>query len=82
MSRETTAEPGPKPSTDEAAKPRGSALHDYLKGVALILDFSGSLSRRRLPTGGYFTDADALAADWNAVGNDLRRAMGRHPHKP
>lgn len=61
---------------------RRSPLRDCLRGAALIFDFTGSLSRRRISTKQYDTDADALAADWDAVGADLHRAMDLHLPEP
>lgn len=64
---------------DEAADAKRSPLRDFLRGAALIFDFDGGLSRRRISTNRYATDAEALASDWHAVGRDLRRSMGSHP---
>jgi hypothetical protein len=44
----------------------------FLRGVWSLLDFSGSLHRREFLER---SDAEALANDWKAVGDDLRRAM-------
>ena len=79
MSAETTAQPVQNPPPARAAEAGRSPLKDFLRGVALIFDFDGALSRRRLSTVQNPTDADALAADWKAVGGDLRRAMGNRP---
>ena len=79
MSIETVAGPGQSPSPDRTAEAQRSPLGDFLSGAALIFDFAGTLSRRHVSTVRHPTDADALAADWDAVGGDLRRAMGWHP---
>ena len=79
MSIETAESPRTRPSSGRVPEARRSALADFLRGAALIFDFDGCLSRRRLSTLRHDTDADALAADWRAVGNDLRRAMDSHP---
>ncbi|HEY2155122.1 MAG TPA: hypothetical protein VGH33_05800 [Isosphaeraceae bacterium] len=44
-------------------------------GVARIFDFGGVLGAYGLPVGGLEADRLALAADWHAVGGDLRRAI-------
>ena len=79
MSAETPARDVQNPLSARVAEAEHSPLRDFLRGVALIFDFEGNLSRRGLSTVQNPTDADALAADWNAVGGDLRRAMGNRP---
>lgn len=81
MSAEISADPRSRrsPYDDAVAKDPGSTLGDYLGGVALIFDFWGSLGRRTISTVQHPTDADALAADWDAVGRDLHWAMRCHP---
>ncbi len=64
-------------SDGRVARSMRSPIRDYLRGVALIFDFTGSLSRHRISTMRHATDAEALGADWDAVGADLRRAMGQ-----
>lgn len=49
------------------------AIEPFLRGMASILDFTGSL--REMPDTDPDADARALASDWRAVGDDLRRAM-------
>jgi hypothetical protein len=44
-------------------------------GVARIFDVGGVLGAYGLPISGLEADRVALAADWHAVGLDLRRAM-------
>ena len=81
MSSETIADPRSRrsPYDNAVAEDPGSTFGDYLGGVALIFDFVGSLARRPISTVQHPTDADALAADWDAVGNDLRWVMRCHP---
>ena len=81
MSAEIMTDPRPGRSSPDRAVGGGpgSTLADYLGGAALIFDFVGSLARRPISTVQHPTDADALAADWDAVGNDLHWAMRRHP---
>lgn len=52
--------------------------HSFLRGLASLMDFTRS-------EGDEFTnqilarsDADAMRADWEAVGADLWRAIGEH----
>ncbi len=73
-----SAETGQRPSRGQDDGQR-SRLGDFLVGAALIFDFAGMLGWRSVSTVQNPTDADALAADWDAVGGDLRWAMGRHP---
>ena len=54
-----------------------SAIADFINGMAHIFDFTGSMSRRRYKGSGFEADAAALRSDWIAVGNDIRKAMGR-----
>jgi hypothetical protein len=66
-------------------KPRGFTMANYtdllytiptfLSGVARIFDFGGTLGAGGLPIGGVEADRLAFAADWHAVGGDMRRAM-------
>jgi len=58
---------------------RSSALSDYLRGAAHIFDFTGSLgARTRTSQDDSPAEAAAAAipAAWQAVGDDLYRAMG------
>jgi len=41
----------------------------------------GRLGRRSVSTNRYPSDAERMAADWWAVGNDMRRAVGQPPVK-
>lgn len=52
-------------------------LWDFLVGAAGIFDFVGNITWSRVSTVKRRTDAEALAGDWYAVGDDLRRAMDR-----
>ncbi|WP_419838480.1 hypothetical protein [Candidatus Poriferisodalis sp.] len=51
----------------------------FVRGASLMFDFSGSIRRRRISTSRCRSDAEALASDWRAVGDDLRRAMHQRP---
>lgn len=79
MSTETTAKSGQSPPSNRVVEARRSPLKDFLRGAALIFDFGGTIGRRRISTVQTPSDAERLAADWNAVGQDLRRAMGSQP---
>lgn len=50
---------------------------DFLVGASGIFDFVGNVTWSRVSTSKNRTDAEALAGDWYAVGDDLRRAMDR-----
>ena len=78
-SLETIARPTRDPSRHRTPERHRSPLGDFLGGAALIFDFTGTLTRRHISTVYHPTDADALAADWDAVGDDLHWAMGCHP---
>lgn len=80
MSLETVAKPTQDLSHRRATERHRSPLSDFLGGAALIFDFVGTYTWRHISTVHHPTDADALAADWDAVGNDLRWAM--HCHHP
>lgn len=83
MSPETTATPSQGQSPDGTAEARRSPLRDFLRGASLIFDFRGTIGRQRISTARTPSDVDRLAGDWNAVGEDLRRAMGSRPsHRP
>ncbi len=79
MSVEPADESGQKAGRDRKSGRRRSALSDYLRGAAHIFDFTGSLgtrSRAAQYDDPAEADAAALAAAWQAVGDDLYRAMG------
>ncbi|WP_420435858.1 hypothetical protein [Candidatus Poriferisodalis sp.] len=67
--------------TEQEGGTRRSPLRDFLHGAALIFDFGGRLGRRGITTTRHPSDASRLEADWWAVGNDMRRAMGQPPVK-
>lgn len=53
-----------------------------LLGVASIFDFTGRLGPQYIPIQDpEAADAEALAGDWQAIGDDLRRVMS-NPHIP
>ena len=79
MSLETVIGPTRDPSRHRAAERHRSPLGDFLSGAALIFDFTGTRTWRHVSTMQYPTDAAALAADWDAVGDDLQWAMNCHP---
>lgn len=79
MSVEPVDDSGQKARHDRKSGRRRSALSDYLHGAAHIFDFTGSLgtrSRAAQYDDPGEADAAALAAAWQAVGDDLYRAMG------
>ena len=50
----------------------------FMDGFAGALDLFGKGSRSPLSSKpGHEVDAEAIASDWAAIGDDLRRAMGR-----
>ena len=56
-----------------------SPLPPFLSGVARTFDLAGTLDQYEFGSGGK-RDAEAIRADWRAVGNDLRRAMASFEH--
>lgn len=46
----------------------------FLEGVARLVDFVGILSRYNVSRSPDEADAKALESDWEATGNDIRRA--------
>jgi hypothetical protein len=48
----------------------------YFLGIASIFDFGGSLRRRR-PSLKFPSPNDSLHSDWQAIGDDMRRAIHR-----
>jgi hypothetical protein len=46
-------------------------------GVGSILDLSGSETARRLNRRVFRSDAEALQADWKAIGRDMKRVIGQ-----
>lgn len=49
-------------------------MKTWLLGIASILDFAGALRDPRVDDILSRSDAEALASDWQAVGDDMRRA--------
>lgn len=49
--------------------------NSFLRGFASLMDFTGSESREFTERLLARSDADAMRADWEAVGNDLWRAI-------
>ncbi|MDE0497809.1 MAG: hypothetical protein OXH86_10680 [Acidimicrobiaceae bacterium] len=62
-----------------ASRTRRSLLRDFMDGAALIFDFGGKRGQRNISTARCPSDAERMAEDWWAVGNDMRRAMGQPP---
>ncbi len=57
-------------------------LQNFLDGAKTILNLLPEEDPRLTqPIRKYRNDAEALASDWKAVGNDLRRAMGKIDHE-
>jgi hypothetical protein len=52
-------------------------MNAFLRGIASIFDFSGSLHRQRADEILSVSDHDAIASDWRAVGDDLRYAFNQ-----
>lgn len=65
-------------------RPRSASIYSdflrrrpsFLTGLASIFDFAGNLHRYEYDSGPD-ADARALAADWQAIGDDLWIAMGQ-----
>lgn len=79
MSADTPSIPKQVPTSDGTSESRRSPLRDFLRGAALIFDFGGTIGPSQISTVRNPSDADRLAADWDAIGQDLRQAMGNHP---
>lgn len=59
-----------------------SSKSAILLGLASIFDFTGRLGPQCKPIQDpQAEDAEALASDWQAIGDDLRRVMS-NPHIP
>ena len=53
--------------------------HSFLRGLASLMDFTGSESREFTDQILARSDADAMRADWEAVGAEsLAGALGQH----
>lgn len=51
------------------------ARPSFLEGVARIMDFGNTLNTYNISATPAEADNRAISADWQAVGNDLRRAI-------
>ncbi len=49
--------------------------HPFLRGIASLMDFTGELDRDIVDQLRNRSDADALRADWEAVGDYMRWAF-------
>ena len=49
--------------------------HSFLRGIASLIDFTGSESREFTEQLLARSNADAIRADWEVVGDSLRQAM-------
>ena len=47
----------------------------FLQGVASTLDIGGRLNVYEIPENSQKNDCEALAADWNVVGQELEKAI-------
>ncbi len=47
----------------------------FLKGAARVMDLQGSLDSYNTKAEGYIADTEALAQDWQMVGNDIATAI-------
>ena len=52
--------------------------HPFLRGIASLMDFTGSRRRKLEKQILERSDADAMRADWEAVGASLWRAIGEY----
>ncbi|MCY3919876.1 MAG: hypothetical protein OXG38_08745 [Chloroflexi bacterium] len=55
------------------------ARPSFLEGCARVFDFANSLSVYNTSIDPEASDKRALWADWHAIGDDLRAAMGELP---
>ena len=58
-----------------------SPLPPFLSGVARTFDLAGTIDQYESGSGSE-RDAEAIHADWRAVGDDLRRAMASFGYQP
>lgn len=58
--------------------PRQSDIPPFLEGLASAFDLTGTFLTPPPRQTGFRRDAEALAADWRAVGDDLRAAMAEY----
>ena len=61
-----------------SSSPRRSEMSPFLEGLASAFDLTGTFLESPPRRTGFRQDADALAADWRAVGDDLRAAMAEY----
>ncbi len=54
------------------------ARPSFFEGMARIMDIGGTLNEYNASRTGAEADVIALMMDWNAVGQDLRRAIGEY----
>ncbi len=55
--------------------------HPFLRGIASLMDFTGSATREYTEELLARSDADAMRADWEAVGASLWWAIGEYEKK-
>ena len=55
--------------------------HPFLRGIASLMGFTGSATREYTEELLARSDADAMRADWEAVGASLWWAIGEHEKK-
>ena len=55
--------------------------HPFLNGIASLIDFTGSENREFAEQILGRSDAEAMRADWEAVGASLWWAIGEHDRK-
>ena len=63
----------------ETTSQKQSKISAFLKGFASAFDITGRILLNDLPdfSGGFARDRQALAGDWQRIGNDMRKAMGQ-----
>ena len=63
----------------ETTKPKQSSILAFFKGFASAFDISGRTFLNDLPdySGGFARDRQALAGDWQRIGDDMRKVMGQ-----
>ena len=52
--------------------------HPFLRGIARLFDFHGTLNRETIDQIQNRSVADAMRADWEAVGESMRWAIGEY----
>ena len=57
------------------------ARPSFLRGVASLFDFAGALRQYNFMPDPRLSDEMAIRSDWQAVGDDLRQAMGQFEHE-